>query len=153
MLLKQSSKVKIALLIALIILLGLIVFLVVLAIKIASKKQTLTAKTQKQEAKSTTPDKAPDIKELLKFASDSSKSRNDLANLVYVFSQLKWPEFTNPISKDAELYLSFILLIASHKNADAKLVTYLNSESKKLNPAYYSLIEEYENIGLSSRKK
>lgn len=149
MLLKQSSKVKIALLIALIILLGLIVFLVVLAIKIASKKQTLTAKTQKQEVKSTT----PDIKELLKFASDSSKSRNDLANLVYVFSQLKWPEFTNPISKDAELYLSFILLIASHKNADAKLVTYLNSESKKLNPAYHNLIEEYENIGLSNRKK
>ncbi|WP_221254691.1 fatty-acid--CoA ligase [Campylobacter sp. 19-13652] len=145
---------KIALIIALIILLGLVVLLIFLALKLASNTEKVASKETKNEPKiSENESKTPDIKELLKFASDSSKSRNDLANLVYVFCQLKWPQFSNPVSKEAELYLSFILLIASHKNSDAKLVTYLNSEAKKLNPAYSNLIEEYENMGLSSRKK
>lgn len=144
---------KIALISALIVLLVLIGALVVLAIKLASSKDSQSTISAQKEAQDKDPAKTADIKELLKFASDSSKSRNDLANLVYAFTQLKWPAYSEPASKEAELYLSFILLIASHKSSDAKLVTYLNSEAKKANPAYSNLIEEYENTGLSSRKK
>ena len=55
--------------------------------------------------------------------------------------------------EDAKEYLNFILAIASHKNADAKLIAFMTNELKKKNPEYAREIDAYEQKGMSQTKK
>ena len=54
--------------------------------------------------------------------------------------------------KEANNYINFIILICSHKNSDAKLISFLDKEAKKKNPSYIVEIEESEKIGIENRK-
>lgn len=49
------------------------------------------------------------------------------------------------------MYLNFILLNAYHKNADAKLIAFMDEELKIPNPEYKTEIDIYENEGIHQR--
>ena len=55
--------------------------------------------------------------------------------------------------KIAKVYLNFVLLVASHRNADAKLIAFMDEELKKANPEYKHEIDIYENEGINQRGK
>ena len=94
------------------------------------------------------------IEKLEELASDNSLSKNELFDLVKVFAD----KFSIPAKKDkgapkeASNYINFIILICSHQNADAKLISFLDKEAKKKNPSYVAEIEESEKIGIENRK-
>ena len=56
-------------------------------------------------------------------------------------------------ANDAKAHLNFITLLASHKNADAKLIAFMSNELKKKNPEYIAEIDYHEQLGTSQRKK
>lgn len=147
---------KIALYILLVVLFVLICVLIYLLFGLLKPKQQTPPQSSKALDNSTdstkNTKKAPDIETLLRLASDSALSKNQLGELILAFCRLSFPPKSAQLSDEAKKYLSFIMLIASHKNADAKTVAYLNEEAKKKNPTYASEIEEYENVGLQSRK-
>ena len=94
------------------------------------------------------------IEKLEELASDNSLNKNELFDLVKVFTD----KFSIPAKKDksvpkeANNYINFIILICSHKNADAKLISFLDKEAKKKNPSYITEIEDSEKIGIENRK-
>ena len=94
------------------------------------------------------------IEKLEELASDNSLSKNELFDLVKVFAD----KFSIPAKKDkgapkeASNYINFIILICSHQNADAKLISFLDKEAKKKNPSYVAEIEDSEKIGIENRK-
>ena len=94
------------------------------------------------------------IEKLEELASDKNLSKNELFDLVKVFTD----KFSIPAKKDksvpkeANNYINFIILICSHKNADAKLISFLDKEVKKKNPSYITEIEDSEKIGIENRK-
>ena len=53
--------------------------------------------------------------------------------------------------KGIKVYLNFVLLIASHKKSDAKLIAFMNTTLKKVNSDYGTEIDIYENEGLRQR--
>ena len=99
-------------------------------------------------------DKKIEIDDLVKFASDSTINKNELFTLVRIFTeQMSIPSKNgDKAPKEAGNYLNFITLVCRHKNVDAKLISYLNNETKKKNPTYVLEIEEYEKRGLDTRK-
>lgn len=144
---------RIALLITLIIIfIALAVALVIFGLKFRSKRDSCVVLENKAVA--SVPTREFGIKDLINVASDQKSSKNDLFAAAKVFcEQLSIPEKQDDkISDEAKLYLSFILLVASHSNVDAKLITYLSTESKKKNPTYAIEIETYETQGIESRK-
>ena len=94
------------------------------------------------------------IEKLEELASDNSLSKNELFDLVKVIAD----KFSIPAKKDkgapkeASNYINFIILICSHQNADAKLISFLDKEAKKKNPSYVAEIEDSERIGIENRK-
>lgn len=93
------------------------------------------------------------IRDILKLATNNELSRNELFTLCNEFIKIPFPpKQGQEISSVAKEHLDFIIFIASHKNADAKLISHLNNEAKKKNPSYASQIEEYEKTGLEQRK-
>jgi len=93
------------------------------------------------------------IEELLEIASRRSTSRNDLtAAILKVSKECPFPSKIKGLApKNAKMYLNFILLVASHKNADAKLIAFMDEELKKTNPEYKTEIDIYENEGIHQR--
>ena len=69
-----------------------------------------------------------------------------VAALIFLVVKFKAPS-------DAKAYLNFITILASHKNADAKLIAFMSNELKKKNPEYVAEIDYYEQLGTSQRKK
>ena len=138
---------------------GLIVFFSALLIAAVCALIYLLLKDSTKETKSA--NKIAPIKEevltiekLEELASDKSLSKNELFDLVRVFAD----KFSIPAKKDkgapkeASNYINFIILICSHQNADAKLISFLDKEAKKKNPSYVAEIEESEKIGIENRK-
>lgn len=133
------------------VLLIIVALLSVLAIKLVFINKNQKSKPQKEPIKEPK-EKEIGIKDLLIKASSKNLKKDEIKNLIEIFLKLKWPPKSDPLSDDAKLFLSFILIIASNKNTDAKLVAELNSQCKKANPSYTTQIEEYESTGLSARK-
>ena len=138
---------------------GLIVFFSALLIAAVCALIYLLLKDSTKETKSA--NKIAPIKEeiltiekLEELASDNSLSKNELFDLVKVFAD----KFSIPAKKDksvpkeASNYINFIILICSHQNADAKLISFLDKEAKKKNPSYVAEIEDSEKIGIENRK-
>ena len=138
---------------------GLIVFFSALLIAAVCVLIYLLLKDSTKETKSA--NKIAPIKEeiltiekLEELASDNSLSKNELFDLVKVFAD----KFSIPAKKDkgapkeASNYINFIILICSHQNADAKLISFLDKEAKKKNPSYVAEIEDSERIGIENRK-
>lgn len=142
---------KSILLIVIAVLLIIIALLGILAIKLAFFGDNKNKPAQKEPQKEQK-EKEIGIKDLLIKASSKNLNKDEIKNLIAMFLKLKWPPKTDPLSDEAKLFLSFILIIASNKNTEAKIVAELNSQCKKANPNYTTQIEEYENMGLSARK-
>ena len=86
--------------------------------------------------------------------SDKTLSKNELFELIQIFGEkFIIPAKKNQIApKEASNYINFIILICSHQNADAKLISFLDKEAKKKNPSYVAEVEDSERIGIENRK-
>jgi hypothetical protein len=115
------------------------------------KKNTTTY----SKGKNTTPlsNKKSTIEQMLEIAANRNSTKNDLTNAILkVVKELPFPQKTKgKMPKNAKLYLNFVLLVTSHKSADAKLIAFMDFELKKVNKAYSTEIDIYENEGLRQR--
>ena len=138
---------------------GLIVFFSALLIAAVCALIYLLMKDSTKEPKSA--NKIAPIKEeiltiekLEELASDKTLSKNELFELIQIFGEkFIMPAKKNQVApKEASNYINFIILICSHENADAKLISFLDKEAKKKNPSYVAEIEDSERIGIENRK-
>ena len=131
------------------IILMLVASLVFMAVKLGSDK--IAANNAAKEAAN----RGIILDDLLAVANDPGTSKNKLFAILRTFSS----NFRLPPKKDgvapeeAKEYLNFILAIASHKNADAKLIAFMTNELKKKNPEYAREIDAYEQKGMAQAKK
>lgn len=93
------------------------------------------------------------IEELIERVAKRNASKNELTAAVLTASKhCLFPAKEKGIApKSAKAYLNFVLLIASHHNADAKLIAFMDAELKKSNPEYKTEIDIYENEGINQR--
>lgn len=95
------------------------------------------------------------LNSLLDIAANKSSTKDELFSALKTFAD-KFsipPKQKGKIPNEAKAYLSFVLLLASHANADAKLIAFMNNELKKKNPTYANEIELYEEQGKARRRK
>lgn len=142
---------KIFLIVFLILIFFILVFILIkMMLKIKNDTQSSSAKTINLEQKKA---KSIGIRDLLEVVIDNNLSKNELFVLCDSFLKLTIPAKKNgETPMEAKEYLDFILLIASHKNADAKIISHLNSGAKRRNPSYVVDIDNYEKNGLEQRK-
>ncbi len=96
------------------------------------------------------------IDDLLDIVANKNSTKNELSSaLLKLSTSLPFPPKTKTTTLDSEQkkYLSFVLLLSSHKNADAKLIAHMDKELKIKNPAYKKEIDIYENEGINNRSK
>lgn len=93
------------------------------------------------------------IEMMVEIAAKRTSTKNDLANAILkVVKECPFPAKEKGIApRSAKVYLNFILLIASHRHADAKLIAFMDEELKKANPEYKREIDIYENEGIHQR--
>ena len=139
------------LIILLIAALSVVVLLVIVVVINTIKKPDIAVK--KSTVKISNPEVAVRIEQLVDIAANRNSSKNDLTNAVLKVSQsFPFPKKTKgQMTKEGKIYLNFILLVASHRHADAKLVAFMNTELKKKNPEYTKEIDIYESEGLRQR--
>jgi len=140
-----------SLIISLIAALSVIVILVLLVVFSSMReKHTKNVKNRKKKAIKS---KKVTIEDMVEIAANRNSSKNDLTNAILKVSK----EFVFPskikgkMPKDIKVYLNFVLLVASHKKSDAKLIAFANNELKKSNKEYSTEIDIYENEGLRQR--
>ena len=137
-------------LIGAVVLIIIVVFIVLLVIvKNGTKTVVVTKKSRQQPVAK----KRFTIKEMTEIAARTSSTTAELKKAIdIVKNDLKFPPKKNSkLPKDIKIYLNFVLLISSHKNADAKLIAYMDRELKKANPGYLTEIDIYENEGFKER--
>lgn len=93
------------------------------------------------------------IEELVEIAAKRTSTKNELsAAILKAAKECPFPPKEKRVfPKSAKVYLNFILLIASHKNTDAKMIAFMDTELKKANPEYKQEIDIYENEGIHQR--
>lgn len=95
------------------------------------------------------------IEKLVDIAADRNSTKNDLTKAILELSRhFPFPnKLKGKITTEGKVYLNFVLLVASHRNADAKLVAFMNTELKKKNDDYTKEIDIYESEGIRQRGK
>jgi Na+-transporting methylmalonyl-CoA/oxaloacetate decarboxylase gamma subunit len=139
------------LIVSLVIAISFIVFLVLFVVFSSMRSKS---KIIKRVKKRTLQDKKKiTIEDMIEIAANRNSTKNDLTNaIIKVAKELPFPKkIKGKLPKGIKVYLNFVLLIASHKNADAKLIAFCNSELKKTNKEYSTEIDIYENEGLRQR--
>jgi len=93
------------------------------------------------------------IEAMVELVAKRNTSKNDITlAILEVAKSCPFPPKTKGISpKNAKMYLNFILLVASHKNVDAKLIAFMDEQLKKTNPEYKTEIDIYESEGIHQR--
>ena len=131
----------------------LIIIVVFIALLIIVKNSTETAVVTKNSKQQLVAKKRFTIKDMTEIAARKSSTTAELKKAIDVVkNDLKFPPKKNSkFPKDIKTYLNFVLLISSHKNADAKLIAYMDKELKKANPRYLTEIDIYENEGFKER--
>lgn len=127
----------------------LIVFImIVVFLNIAKSKKKNTPTQQKETEKKLT------IDTLIDIARDSDTTKNELFQCVkIVLESFPFPsKQKSTVTNEGRKYLNFISLVTSHKNSDAKLIAFMNTEFKKKNPDYAREIELYEESGIRDRR-
>ena len=141
----ESKGLLVALVVALIII--IILVLVVVLSSVNSKKiKIIKKKSVKKEKKYT-------IEDMVEIVANRNSTKNDLTNaIIKVSKEFIFPrKFKGKTPKGIKVYLNFVLLIASHKKADAKLIAFMNTTLKEANKDYSMEIDLYENEGLRQR--
>lgn len=128
------------------------IVLVSLFIVVANMQKTViveTAHTDVQEEKV----RKIAIEALIEIAAKRTTTRNELTNAILkAAKECPFPEKERGVApKVSKVYLNFVLLVASHRNADAKLIAFMDEELKKANPEYKREIDLYENEGINQR--
>ena len=123
--------------------------LIFLVVKFKHSGKTAQNEPSKQEEKELA------LQDLIDIASNPKSDKNDLFAALKIFAaSFKIPPKQNgKAASDAKAHLNFITVLASHKNADAKLIAFMSNELKKKNPEYVTEIDYYEQLGTSQRKK
>lgn len=129
-----------------------VVFLVIIVV-INNMGKSSDIATSEEEKTTIAIKKALTIEDLIDIVANRNSTKNDLTNAVIkVSKEFPFPNKTKgKVTKEAKVYLNFILLVASHTKADAKLVAFMNSEIKKKNPEYTKEIDIYESEGIRQR--
>jgi len=93
------------------------------------------------------------IEALIDIVAKRTTTRNDLTNAILKAAQeCPFPPKEKGVApKISKVYLNFVILVASHHNADAKLIAFMDEELKKANPDYKREIDLYENEGINQR--
>jgi len=140
-----------SLIISLIAALSVIVILVLLVVFSSMKKET--KKTIKHGKKVTENEKKLTIEDMVEIAANRNSTKNDLTNaIIKVSKEFVFPsKIKGKLPKGIKTYLNFVLLVASHKKSDAKLIAFSSNELKKVNKDYSTEIDIYENEGLRQR--
>lgn len=109
---------------------------------------------EKQKSLDEVADENSRLDDLLFIVSRRSSSKSELSSAAIEFvRKLPFPKKeSSKVPENAKEYLNFILLLASHKNTDAKLIAFVNKELKKRNPSYIKEIDIYEDQGIRQRK-
>ncbi len=141
----ESKGLLVALVVALVVII-ILVLVVVLSSASSKKTKILKKKSLSKEKKYT-------IEDMVDLAANRNSTKNDLTNAVLKVSK----EFIFPkkvkgkLPKGIKVYLNFILLVASHKKSDAKLIAFMSTTLKEANKEYSKEIDIYENEGLRQR--
>ncbi len=128
------------------------IVLISLFIVVANLQKTVVVevpKTPVQEEKA----RKIAIEALIDIAAKRTSTHNDLTNAILkAAKECPFPAKEKGVApKISKIYLNFVLLIASHRNADAKLIAFMDEELKKTNPEYKQEIDMYENEGINQR--
>jgi len=140
-------------LIAIIVAVIIIIFIVL--IFIVKNNNRVIIKTKIIGKKTGNHKKTSTIKEMVEIAARRDSSENDLKNAIdIVAKELHFPKkIKHRLPKEAKVYLNFVLLIASHRHCDAKMIAYMDKSIKASNPEYTREIDIYENEGLRDRTR
>jgi hypothetical protein len=126
--------------------------LIALFIVVANTQKTIIVKVQENGVEE---EEKPHItiEALSEIAAKRKTSKNELTKAVLEASKYcPFPQKIKGVApKSSKIYLNFILLVASHQNADAKLIAFMDTELKKANPDYKTEIDIYENEGIHQR--
>ncbi len=141
---------------ALILLIGGAVALLLVAVLVI---MLLNSKNTKKISKDIKKEKIkePEVtfEELLAIVKSKRSSANDLSKaVIQLVRHFPFPEKKgNVLSDEAKKYLDFVFSVASHPNANAKLIAFMDKELKRANPSYKVEIDVYEDRGLNLRRK
>ncbi len=127
-----------------------VVFVSLLVVVANSQKKVIVEVKKSEDRKSK--DKTT-IEMLCEIATKRNATKTELTDAILkAAKECPFPAKVKGVApKSAKVYLNFILLVASHRNADAKLIAYMDTELKKANPDYKQEIDIYENEGINQR--
>jgi len=130
----------------------ILIILISLFIVVANLQKTVIVNVSPTEVEKEKARKIA-IEELVEIAAKRMSTRNDLTEAILkVAKEFPFPPKERGVApKSAKVYLNFILLVASHRNADAKLIAFMDEELKKTNTTYKQEIDIYENEGMHQR--
>jgi competence protein ComGC len=140
-----------SLIVALIVALLIIIILVLVVVVSSMSKKRTKVKVVKKHG--IIKGKKYTIEDMVELAANRNTSKNDLTNAILkVSKEFVFPQkIKGKMPKGIKVYLNFVLLVASHKHADAKLIAFMNTTLKKANSDYSTEIDIYENEGLRQR--
>ncbi len=143
----QEKGLMVALIVALLIIIILVTVVVFSSMGKKSKKVKIVKKGTIEKGKKYT------IEDMVEIAANRNTTKNDLTKIVLKVSKdFIFPKkIKGKLPKGIKVYLNFVLLIASHKNSDAKLIAFMNTTLKKANSEYTKEIDIYENEGIRQR--
>ncbi len=139
------------LVVALVVALLIIIILVLVVVLSSTGKKAKKVKVVKKQG--IVKGKKYTIENMVELAANRNTTKNDLTSAILKVSK----EFIFPkkikgkMPKGIKVYLNFVLLIASHKKSDAKLIAFMNTTLKKANQDYVNEIDIYEDEGLMQR--
>jgi type II secretory pathway pseudopilin PulG len=129
------------------------IVLISLFVVVANLQKTVVIRVKDSTPKEVEEARRVAIEELIELVAKRTTSKNDLtAAILKASKECPFPKKIKGIApKSAKTYLNFVLLIASHRNADAKLIAFMDEELKKANPEYKTEIDIYESEGINQR--
>lgn len=131
----------------------ILIVLISLFIVLANLQKTVVVEVKPNNKKEEGKSRKITIEELVELVAKRTTTKNDLTSAIMrVAKECPFPPKERTTApKSAKVYLNFVLLVASHRNADAKIIAFMNSELKKSNPEYKKEIDIYENEGINQR--
>jgi len=132
---------------------ALLIIIILVLVVVFSSMGKKSSKVRVVKKGTTAKGKKYTIEDMVELAANRNTTKNELTNaIIKVSKEFKFPsKIKGKIPKGIKVYLNFVLLIASHKKADAKLIAFMNNELKKANSDYGTEIDIYENEGLRQR--
>lgn len=129
------------------------IVLISLFIVVANLQKTVVIESPTPTSEQKEKEQKIAIEALIEIAAKRTSTRNELANaIIRAAKDCPFPVKEKGVApKVSKIYLNFVLLIASHRNADAKLIAFMDEELKKTNSEYKREIDLYENEGINQR--